>query len=136
MNRIACAAIVIATCVTSSEFSSADSNAQSQQIVLHYSGVVVNRPPDCSHAVASEALLWPPDHSYHSISILGVTDPDGDHVTIKVTGVAQDEPVNGRGDGDTCPDAEIDGAGVSLRAERAGAPGVSRRWRHGPTPSW
>lgn len=83
-----------------------------------------NRPPDCSHAVALEPVLWPPNHSYHAISILGVTDPDGDPVTITVTSVTQDEPVNGRGDGNTCPDAQIVDGQAAVRAERTGTPGV------------
>ena len=86
--------------------------------------VISNRPPDCSGAVASETVLWPPDHSYHGISILGVTDPDGDTVSITVTGITQDEPVNGRGDGNTCPDAQIVDGQASVRAERTGTPGV------------
>ena len=83
-----------------------------------------NSPPNCSRAVASEFALWPPNHKYHAISILGVTDPDGDPVTITATGVTQDEPLNTRGDGNTCPDAQISGGQVSVRAERAGAPGI------------
>ena len=37
-----------------------------------------------------------------------------------VTSVTQDEPVNGLGDGDTSPDAVLQGSAVLLRAERAG----------------
>jgi hypothetical protein len=84
----------------------------------------VNHPPDCSGATASEAVLWPPNHKYHAISIDGVTDADGDPVTITVTGITQDEPVNGRGDGNTCPDAQIVDGQASIRAERTGTPGV------------
>lgn len=84
-----------------------------------------NRDPDCSLAVASEPVLWPPNHKYHAISILGVSDPDsGDVVTITVTGVTQDEPTNTRGDGNTCPDAQISGSQASVRAERTGTPGI------------
>ena len=91
--------------------------------------VVTNRSPDCSGAVASETVVWPPNHSYHAISILGVTDPDGDRVAITVTGVTQDEPVNGRGDGNTCPDARIVDGQASVRAERAGTAGMPRNGR-------
>jgi hypothetical protein len=84
----------------------------------------VNQPPDCSGATASEAVLWPPNHKYHGISIDGVTDPDGDPVAITVTGITQDEPVNGRGDGNTCPDGQIVDGQASVRAERTGTPGV------------
>jgi hypothetical protein len=51
---------------------------------------------------------------------VGVTDPDNLTTTITITAVTQDEPVNGLGDGDTSPDAAIQGQGVLLRAERSG----------------
>ena len=53
--------------------------------------------------------------------VLGVTDPDGDPVTINVDSIFQDEPVNNEGDGNTAPDA--DGLGTSVaqvRSERDG----------------
>jgi hypothetical protein len=40
-------------------------------------------------------VLWAPNHQFVPIAIMGVTDPDGDAVTITVTGVTQDEPVTG-----------------------------------------
>ncbi len=52
-----------------------------------------------------------------------MTDPDNNAVTIQITGVTQDEPVNGVGDGDTSPDAVISGDSVLLRAERTGLTG-------------
>jgi hypothetical protein len=82
---------------------------------------ISNQAPVCSDAAPSIAELWPPDHSMRSVSIGGVTDPDGDAITIAVTGVTQDEPVNGLGDGDTAPDATGVGASsAELRAERSG----------------
>ena len=82
---------------------------------------VSNEPPDCSGAFASEGELWPPNHRYHDISILGVTDPDGDTVTITITSIFQDESINGQGDGNTCPDATgVGSSTASVRAERAG----------------
>ena len=84
-----------------------------------------NRDPDCSRAVACEPVLWPPNHAFHAVSICGVTDPDsGDVVTITVTSITQDEPTNGRGDGNTCPDAQIVAGRASVRAERTGNPGT------------
>jgi len=77
--------------------------------------------PNCDSAVAAPAMLWPPDHKYVPISISGVTDADGDSVAITVTSITQDEPVNGRGDGNTCPDAQIVDGHAFLRAEREGA---------------
>ena len=51
-----------------------------------------NRPPDCSGATASPSVIWPPNGKMIQVSILGVTDPEGDPVALKVTGLSQDEP--------------------------------------------
>lgn len=81
----------------------------------------INVPPDCSGAQATPDNLWPPNHKVHDISILGVTDPDGDEFTLNVDEIRQDEPVNGPDDGDTCPDATGVGTdGASVVAERVG----------------
>jgi hypothetical protein len=55
------------------------------------------------------------------VTVTGVTDPNGDPLTIAVTAIHQDEPLDASGDGATCPD----GTGVgndtaSLRSERSG----------------
>lgn len=78
-----------------------------------------NQPPDCSLAAPSITEIWPANHKMASVSILGVTDPDGDSIGIAITSITQDEPVNGLGDGRSLPD----GAGVGtntahVRAER------------------
>ncbi len=80
-----------------------------------------NEPPVCTTAVPSVASLWPPNHKFVNIDMLGVTDPNGDVVTITITGITQDEPVDGKADGHTAPD----GMGVgtptaAVRAERSG----------------
>jgi hypothetical protein len=77
--------------------------------------------PDCSAAVASPGLLWPPNHKLVPIEISGITNPGGGPVTISVTSIFQDEPVQSPGSGNTAPD----GAGVgtstpSVRPEREG----------------
>jgi len=59
----------------------------------------------------------PNDHQYHPVSISGVTDPDGDPVTVCVTGVTSDEPVAGAATGDLCPDATISSCSTSLAGE-------------------
>lgn len=79
-----------------------------------------NDPPACEMARARPALLWPPNHKLLPVEIAGVTDPNNDPVTIIVTGVTQDEPVNGLGDGDMGPDAVLQTNKVLLRAERSG----------------
>lgn len=81
--------------------------------------VVTNRPPVCTGAMPSQAL-WPPNHKFVPIHILGVTDPDGDPITIAIMGVQQDEPVLTPGSGHTDADGRIDGATAYVRAERAG----------------
>lgn len=86
----------------------------------HYLGTKTNEPPQCN-ARPSVSELWPPNHKMVNIDILGVTDPNGDPVTVKIDGITQDEPVNDKGDGNT----ETDGAGVGtsraqVRAERSG----------------
>ena len=88
--------------------------------------VSINDPPSCELAVADNARLWPPNHKMVPVSIDGVMDEDPifNMVTLTVTGVTQDEPINGTGDGDSSPDAMIvvgDPAdSVMLRRERAG----------------
>lgn len=80
-----------------------------------------NLPPDCSKAQPGEPLLWPPNHKLHAVTIQNVTDPDGDKVTLTVTGIAQDEPVNGKGDGNTAPDGfGVGSTQAKVRAERSG----------------
>jgi ELWxxDGT repeat protein len=87
-----------------------------------------NQPPACGLARPRPSLLRRPNHKLVPVFIAGVADPDDRHVRLTVTAVTQDEPVNGRGDGDTSPDAVLAGPLVLLRAERAGA-GTGRVYR-------
>ena len=85
-----------------------------------------NLPPDCAGATPSPDLIWPPNHKMVDVD-LGITDPDGDQVTITITGITQDEPVNDTGDGNF----ETDGAGLGtstaqVRAERQGGKGKGK----------
>lgn len=79
-----------------------------------------NDPPVCTLAQPSVASLWPPNHTMVPVTIMGVSDPNDQAITITYTAVTQDEPVNGLGDGDTSPDAAVSGNQILLRAERAG----------------
>jgi hypothetical protein len=80
-----------------------------------------NDLPTVANAQPSVGTLWPPDHRMVSVSINGIADPNN-NATITITGVTQDEPTNGLGDGDTAIDAIIsaDRKTVLLRSERSG----------------
>ncbi len=74
-----------------------------------------NNVPDCSGAYPSVKSIWPPNNKFVNVKILGVSDPDGDPVTITILSIFQDEPVGGPADGK--------GVGTStaqVRAERNG----------------
>lgn len=98
---------------------------------------VWNRDPDCSAAAPSIDTIWPPNHKFVPVSVLGVTDPDGDEVVITIDSIWQDEPVDTFGDGTFAPDGQ--GVGTSLaevRAERTGnvnVPGNGRVYHIGFT---
>ena len=80
-----------------------------------------NQPPECDAARASTIEVWPPNHKFVTVSIAGVTDPDGDSLTTTIVGISQDEPLRAQGDGNTCPDGKGVGTGTaSVRAERSG----------------
>jgi len=83
---------------------------------------IPNRPPDCSKVRPSISMLWPPNHNFVNVNVLGVTDPDGDPVTIRIDSIFQDEPVKGTGDGNTSPDGTgINTSSAGVRAEREGS---------------
>jgi hypothetical protein len=82
---------------------------------------VGNKEPNCTTAVPSKSILWPPNHKFEQVLINGVTDPDGDPTTIRITGIRQDEPVNDKADGNTVPDGQgVGTAKAEVRAERSG----------------
>jgi hypothetical protein len=85
-------------------------------------GSPVNTPPDCSEVVPSVDTLWPPNHEFVPIDVLGVTDPDGDAISLTIDSIFQDEAVDIEGSGDTGPDGQGVGASAAeVRAERAGS---------------
>lgn len=83
-----------------------------------------NSPPDCSNAAPSKAIIWPPNHQFQAITIGGVTDIDGDSLTIEIKSIFSDEATAtaaGAGGVTHAPDAT--GVGTStaqVRAERSG----------------
>ena len=83
--------------------------------------LVCNQPPDCSQAAASIETIWPPNHKFVEISVIGVTDPDGDPISITIDSIFQDEPVDTFGDGSFVPDGSGVGTDTAeVRAERSG----------------
>jgi hypothetical protein len=89
--------------------------------VLYDLTLLHNRPPDCTDAAPSLDMLWPPNHKFVDINVLGVTDPDGDPITINIDSIFQDEPVDTFGDGAFTPDGMGVGTDTaSVRAERSG----------------
>jgi hypothetical protein len=74
----------------------------------------LNRPPSCDHVAASGTSLWPANRHFRGVRVSGATDPEGDPVTVEITGVTQDEPVGRRHDARTSSSPDK----VWLRAER------------------
>ncbi len=80
--------------------------------------ITENAAPNCDAAYAVPGYLWPPDKEFHAISVMGITDPDGDPVTMTITGIRQDEPV---GRGALSPDGQGVGTAIAqVRSERSG----------------
>lgn len=91
-----------------------------------------NRPPDCSGATASPSVIWPANGKMVPVSILGVTDPQSDPVTVEITGITQDESgaaFSGIGSPAAQVKAERDGKGdgrvYRIQFEAADPSGVS-----------
>ena len=106
-------------------FTRATSGAQASPVLYDVTVHTADRNsnPVCSGATPSRSVLWPPNHAMVPITVGGVTDAEGDTVTTTITGIRQDEVVDGPGDGATRPDGAGVGTGTaSVRAERAGTP--------------
>lgn len=81
----------------------------------------LNQAPDCSGAVASKPTLWPANHKFNDIEVVGVTDAEGDPITITIDSIFQDEAVDAPGSGNTAPDGQgIGSSTAEVRAERVG----------------
>jgi hypothetical protein len=84
--------------------------------------VVDTTPPSIGTVSASPNVLWPPNHRMVPVSVAAaVLDACDAGASCQVLSVTSNEPVNGRGDGNTAPDWAITGPlTVDLRAERSG----------------
>ena len=78
---------------------------------------VANGAPDCDAVRAYQDTLLPANKRFRMVVLRGGSDPDGDPVTLEVTGVTQDEPV------EHGPDARLtrQASAVRIRAERDSA---------------
>ncbi|MFA5262764.1 MAG: immunoglobulin domain-containing protein [Opitutaceae bacterium] len=78
-------------------------------------------PPVIQSVTASPALLLPANHRMVAVTVsVTATDDMDAHPSSRIVSVTSNEPINGRGDGNTTPDWEITGAlTLNLRAERA-----------------
>jgi hypothetical protein len=80
---------------------------------------IPNHAPACATAFPSVASLWAPDNRLVPVSVLGVSDPEGDAVTLAITSIMQDELTNNENNLATAIDAFIVGPGqMQLRAQR------------------
>lgn len=78
--------------------------------------IQVNHAPSCGGVTASPGALWPANNKLVRVTLSGGSDPDGDAISIAVTGVTQDEPASAGGD------AVLAGGNlVDLRASRLGS---------------
>ncbi len=75
---------------------------------------IANDPPRCDAVAPDRALLWPPNGKFRTVTLAGASDPDGDAVTLSITGITQDEPLRGGRDARHAAGEDE----VSLRAER------------------
>ncbi len=89
--------------------------------ILYDLTLLANQIPDCTAAYPDVSSIWPPNHKFVDVGIFGVTDPDGDPVTISIWQIYQDEPTDADGDGQFAPDASGVGTDTAqVRAERSG----------------
>ncbi|MCB0163959.1 MAG: tandem-95 repeat protein, partial [Anaerolineae bacterium] len=76
----------------------------------------VNDAPSCTAAAPSISTLWPPNGTFHTITVNGISDVEGDSITINIDTIFQDEPVGGEADGQG-----INSETAKVRAERDGS---------------
>ncbi|MEZ4711093.1 MAG: Ig-like domain-containing protein [Caldilineaceae bacterium] len=82
----------------------------------------VNDNPVCNAATPSVSSLWPPEHQFEPVTVNGISDIEDDPMTIAITSIFQDEPVDAPGSGNTSPDGQgIGSATAEVRAERVGS---------------
>ena len=81
-----------------------------------------SQAPQIVSLTPSKSVLWAPNHKMVTVSFqANTTDNSSTPVTTRIISVTANEPINGRGDGNTAPDWLITGdLKLKLRAERSG----------------
>lgn len=95
-------------------------------LASQFEGFVNDTTPPTIQVSVSPSVLWPPNHQMVQITAtITVHDDQDPNPTVELVSITANEPVNGKGDGNTDPD--IDGAAFGtddrtffLRAERSG----------------
>jgi hypothetical protein len=83
--------------------------------------VLNTTPPVITSVSANPDVLWPPNHKLVPVTVHAVVTDACGATSWKIVSVTSNEPVTGKGDGNTAPDWLITGPhSVSLRAERSG----------------
>jgi streptogramin lyase len=106
--------------------SDSDGDGTNDSPILYDLTVECNQLPNVSGAYPSMDCLWPPNNKFVDLTIEGITDPDGDDVTITITNITSDEPtasIKGAGGAKHAPDADPECIGTAIarvRAERSG----------------
>ena len=82
-----------------------------------------NNNPDCSSAKPSKESFWPPrPNIMEPINITGVSDPDGDTISINIDRITQDEPTKFSSQDNKFPDGKGNGtSNAQVRSERDGS---------------
>jgi hypothetical protein len=77
------------------------------------------QPPVCTGATANPSSLWSPNHKFRPVNVVGVTDPNGDSISITIDSIFQDEAVLAPDSGQTSPDGQGVGTSTAMvRSER------------------
>jgi uncharacterized membrane protein YgcG len=86
-------------------------------------GAPANSAPVCDKVWVRPSVLWPPNNKMVSVEVGGITDPDGDSISLTYGAVTQNEPVKGLEAADVGPDAEFPAQSGKwyLRAQRSGS---------------
>jgi hypothetical protein len=95
-----------------------DGNGGFDSATVNVTVTLSNQPPDCSAATATPVTIWPPDKTLYPVTVLNVSDTDGDPINITIDSIFQDEAV---GKGKNSPDGQGVGSSTAeVRAERDG----------------